>query len=992
MDTERALETAVSSYRERFETEDICDIPGVMKVILSPVTQREIGCVVGIHVTLRDPCIFVNKDQIDLQSETSEFLEMKQAILEYPDTNLLLVFDTATPVSDTEGFFVCVTKDAKDSMLAAIEKQKKELRERLRKFIEKTPRFWTSLGSEAEIDDTIPRNLRSLISTEVKTNWPVHDKKVKFSIKMATATDGDYVELLLGHIPISNVFRKRIDAATQATPVTNTNEAQTNPSFPRNTWTDYKLKNDDPICDAEKEKHPIEFADKIIENLTNKIDVNQNINFYSNDYDDLIKKPYSLQRLSGRESIHYQNVLFCQNKKVSAITWHPLITGVIAAAYAQSSSTEMSMKTELLDEARETIYNRNLILLWCETNNLQPKLYLRSHREITCLNFCPYNPNILVGGCSNGQIVIWDITNEISSKQSTNKVILTQAQQRHKTVMYSVMNWLKSIQDISIIDPTVVSSANFSHEASVTDIAWISRDYKLTEIRKIVSIDSDCNSKIINLQFFTCSSDCMLYLWDLSTPPQPSTSMQIKISSRIKKLPQALIKTQSRLYTLDKKLYPLHKFTITDARHKINQPLSNLTLLNRYDKITVPYTESSEFLDETQIDLSEFIPKFMVASQTGMVLQCSLSDGNEDDPNLIAEACKATVCVSAHDGPVRICQRNSFIPGIILTVGGKVFAIWDETDQGKVPFIWRKTKLRYLSGIWSTLEPHVIILFRSDSHFEIWDLLLRSKHPDYVVRYTGNMIVDGFGDSVARTYCTADIRGAIKLCNFPRIADKYNLEELKEETMKSFKKQTEIQQKLKQWTLSLRTKNTKEIALKKDNRHTFRPKTVTIEDERQEVRQIMKTLKFYNVDKQCSERWNKKQEKIMYKIILKKNKLNLKDLAAQNEPLLKIEENRIAQQEKQLNTILSKDQVYMKSRNFLLDRAVFPKRNTITPKHIMSQAKLSYMSSYKDIEKNALNFIGTNPLCLKFDWVNWITREKCRIPKKAIDLSESTIF
>ncbi|KAJ9579437.1 hypothetical protein L9F63_024461, partial [Diploptera punctata] len=39
-----------------------------------------------------------------------------------------------------------------------------------------------------------------------------------------------------------------------------------------------------------------------------------------------------------------------------------------------------------------------------------PNLILGSPRDIYSLEFCPINANILVGGCINGQVVIWDIS------------------------------------------------------------------------------------------------------------------------------------------------------------------------------------------------------------------------------------------------------------------------------------------------------------------------------------------------------------------------------------------------------------------------------------------------------------------------------------------------------------------------------------------------------------------------------------------------------
>jgi WD40 repeat protein len=37
------------------------------------------------------------------------------------------------------------------------------------------------------------------------------------------------------------------------------------------------------------------------------------------------------------------------------------------------------------------------------------QLILRSPRKVHALHFCPYNENLLAGGCSSGQVVVWDL-------------------------------------------------------------------------------------------------------------------------------------------------------------------------------------------------------------------------------------------------------------------------------------------------------------------------------------------------------------------------------------------------------------------------------------------------------------------------------------------------------------------------------------------------------------------------------------------------------
>ena len=45
------------------------------------------------------------------------------------------------------------------------------------------------------------------------------------------------------------------------------------------------------------------------------------------------------------------------------------------------------------------------------------QLILGSPRDVYSLEFCPVNSNLLVGGCVNGQVVVWDISQKEENPQ-----------------------------------------------------------------------------------------------------------------------------------------------------------------------------------------------------------------------------------------------------------------------------------------------------------------------------------------------------------------------------------------------------------------------------------------------------------------------------------------------------------------------------------------------------------------------------------------------
>jgi len=57
-------------------------VPGVKRVTISPETQQQLGCVIGVNVTAESPWIFIDKtvieDSLFLHTESSEFLPIKE--------------------------------------------------------------------------------------------------------------------------------------------------------------------------------------------------------------------------------------------------------------------------------------------------------------------------------------------------------------------------------------------------------------------------------------------------------------------------------------------------------------------------------------------------------------------------------------------------------------------------------------------------------------------------------------------------------------------------------------------------------------------------------------------------------------------------------------------------------------------------------------------------------------------------------------------------
>ena len=117
------------------------------------------------------------------------------------------------------------------------------------------------------------------------------------------------------------------------------------------------------------------------------------------------------------------------------------------------------------------------------------KLLLRICDDVTKFEWHPTEENILVGGCINGQVVIWDIGEYVPKLSSQISIY------DHDIVMEKQTDKLH-IQDgfIPVLYWSAESNINFSHKLPIEDLQWLPANvwvifFNLTFISKIFFIE-----------------------------------------------------------------------------------------------------------------------------------------------------------------------------------------------------------------------------------------------------------------------------------------------------------------------------------------------------------------------------------------------------------------------------------------------------------------------------------------------------------------------
>lgn len=92
-----------------------------------------------------------------------------------------------------------------------------------------------------------------------------------------------------------------------------------------------------------------------------------------------------------------------------------------------------------------------------------------------------------------------------------------------------------------------------------------------------------------------------------------------------------------------------------------------------------------------------------------------------------------------HNGPVLMIERNPFISDVILSIGQKIFAVWDECNQS-APILWHRRESNITCAQWSPTKASLFFVARYDGIIELWDLLTRTDVPSITYDSGGSII------------------------------------------------------------------------------------------------------------------------------------------------------------------------------------------------------------------------------------------------------------
>ncbi|WAR24235.1 DNAI3-like protein [Mya arenaria] len=664
----------------------------VVPIFLSSKTQQIYHCVCDEDVTKDSRFKIITKAEIleDMHNRAAicDFHPMKQKIIEYPGDEFLIIYDYDFKFG--QNFYIALTEEAKDKLLnppkkggAAGEEGGEEEEEEedttVYKYVPPQSKEWVSHGSEKEIKEESVEEMRRRIKVSVRRKRHLFGAPCEFQDRNV----GDY--------------------------------------YPR----EFSTKEQETIV---AKKATGEFVGGVCPRFELALQQNEIMDVFFNDWLHLGDAHDTFGSKADNHLKEYQSftdLQFSKEKKITDIQWHPTIKGVVAVAVAEKLSFD-----ERIDNAAKVIMTPSLILIWSFTDPIHPQLLLEAPDDIHSFQFCPSDPNIIAGGCQNGQLVLWDISahaDRLKAPRGGNRG-------KKATVLpgFEDPNALKT----PIVRYCAVSNIENSHHAPITDLLWLPDHLEINRM----GVPQE-NKSFQCCQIFTCATDNCVLVWD--TRPTKAPQQQQGKQKDGPKNPMGVPETFKHLDLTWKPHLKVHLHKSepggdhAPTRFSIAEKQGDRGALGKATEGGVPDKEASVTGGYFQAGkpgsgkekrtLQSVKTHFFVGTEDGEIVYVDWMPQKDQDTGKI-QTPKPDFYHTVHDGPLTTVQRSPFFADVLLCAKNLNVAENESLKSGPI-LQSAPSPIRYTSGYWSPSRPGVFYISKMDGSVDIWDLLDKTHEP-----------------------------------------------------------------------------------------------------------------------------------------------------------------------------------------------------------------------------------------------------------------------
>lgn len=729
-------EPAVDNEEKEGDEEKSKVPKGITPVFLSSATQQIFHCEADVDVTDEKTHILLSKksllEDIHNRAAVSDFQPLKKIIKSYPGDELLLVYDYEFKYE--QNFYLCVTEEAKELILNPPQEEsvgERKVEEEDNEEIPTTPepKEWECLGSDKEILEGIVTQSRPLLQFTITRKRRYFKSPCVFSDSTSSKELYTEVTSIGKSEEEKDIIRLELENGIQAIPEVIDKSCQTEWRYPKNASVQYesRVMNEDDIKEVWFSDDTKEFLDKVAPRMELCLQQNEIMDIFPDDYLELADDDGIMANKSDTTFKEYQSftdLKFSKDKVVTWIDWHPNIKGIIAVScgepYTYDERVELSFKL---------MHANSLVLIWSFADPIHPVLFLEAPEDIVCFKFNPSNPNLIAGGCINGQVVLWDIT-EYQNRLQINKSIES-SDNRGIPANMAIFETEKKSDHAPIVPSCALSSIEGGHSRTISDIAWIPQHIEVChKTLKILENSSQFSSQLI-----TIGLDGVVLFWDTRSPPQNRQNKSHKgpVTSN----------PDNPFNYIHLTWKPFYKIQLSRSTHPGLYAGTRISLRER--PIPKPKHGHVDEIDEVDGNTEGGVMPHKLEISPGTVMEeastlfCLGSEEGEFvfvnwTPTRDPESGKATApkpehFFFAHSGTMTAVERSPFFPDVILTVGGWNFSIWKEGLTSDALLKSGNSQVTLTGGAWSPTRPGVFFIAKHNGNIDVWDLMDRSHVP-----------------------------------------------------------------------------------------------------------------------------------------------------------------------------------------------------------------------------------------------------------------------
>jgi len=380
-----------------------------------------------------------------------------------------------------------------------------------------------------------------------------------------------------------------------------------------------------------------------------------------------------------KEIRSFTDLDYTKDKLIHAIDLHPKRKDIIAVSVCEPGNIDDKINNSGSIKASH-------IVLWKFGEQMHPYRILVTPFDCPIFRFNPTLPNIIIGGCDGGQVVMWN-TDINSDVQSNDK-------------------------DRILTAPFAISCPGQSHKRMISDISWLPPHTQINTRGHLLSKEYLTD---ISHQFYTISGDGQIIFWD--TRFEDISQGKLPHIAKIKSTKQ----TQRKVEWI-----PLFKIKPKRLSGTGELSLCKSLIPSKYEDSRSVILCSSEEGEMLKVDWS---PKLETDA-----------NGNKQETDFASPEYVQWM-KRDHNRPCVSLSQHGELPDFILTVSDWNFHIW-KTDLTNSPvFTSPYTSCHITGGEWSPTRPAVVFISKCNGSIDVWDFTENCYSPTATFSLIPNRIV-----------------------------------------------------------------------------------------------------------------------------------------------------------------------------------------------------------------------------------------------------------